>query len=91
MEKSHPTVNIVIKNSINEKECINAIHEAEEVGSLDGVFVIVGKDEKYSDNAAEEQILLARNNTLLSVISSLDFATRSICKNLRYEANKEFK
>ncbi|XP_045537637.1 fatty acid synthase-like [Papilio machaon] len=83
-EKSYSSVNIVIKNVINDKECTNAIKEAEKVGSLEGVFLIVGKDVKQCDDVSEEQILLTRNKTLMSMISSLDFATRSLSQNLRY-------
>ncbi|XP_013162844.1 PREDICTED: fatty acid synthase-like isoform X2 [Papilio xuthus] len=81
-KKSHSSVNIVFKNVINDQECTKAVKEAG--GSLDGVFFVVGKNEKHSDDLSEEQILLARNKILLSTIASLDFATRSLCKNLRY-------
>ncbi|KPJ04124.1 Fatty acid synthase [Papilio xuthus] len=69
------------KNNIG-RECTKAVKEAG--GSLDGVFFVVGKNEKHSDDLSEEQILLARKKILLSTIASLDFATRSLCKNLRY-------
>ncbi|XP_045537636.1 fatty acid synthase [Papilio machaon] len=84
LKELHSSVNIVIKNVINDKECTNAIKEAEKVGSLEGVFIIVGKDVKQCDDVSEEQMLLTRNKTLMSMISSLDFATRSLCQNLRY-------
>ncbi|KPJ04123.1 Fatty acid synthase [Papilio xuthus] len=82
LKESHSSVNIVIKNETNDQECTKAVKEAG--GSLDGVFFVVGKNEKHSDDLSEEQILLARNKILLSTIASLDFATRSLCKNLRY-------
>ncbi|KPJ09498.1 Fatty acid synthase [Papilio machaon] len=65
LKQLHSSVNIVIKNVINDKECSNAIKEAEKVGSLEGVFLIVGKDVKQCDDVSEEQMLLTRNKTLI--------------------------